>query len=477
MRLLIAIALALAVAAPGVAARPATAPVTTHHRAIVGGRAIDYDATFDEQVLSDAAGKPQATISGTAYVRTGIVDRSKRAVTFAFNGGPGASSSPLHFSAFGPRLVERWGSGEAPSIRDNPQSLIDITDLVFIDPVGTGFSRVLKGGSGQPYWDVDGDAKAVLGYIRAWLKRNGRTGSPVYIAGESYGGTRLAEMVGDADDLNLAGLIFISPALGNEGEGSDLDYVFALPSMAVAAVRNGKAGAGGRSVDAVFEDARSFAMGDYALALMKGSLLPDAERDRIAARMSALIGLPARTIVEHHLRVDAETFRKALRSSEGLVVGRLDTRVTAPVPKHEPNRPSAANDPALGLGASNVIISDAIGAYMRNELKVPIDRPYVSLTLDVNFKWTWPQSRGGAAPSLTANIAKAMAAKPRLRLLLVGGYYDLAVPLLAPRYALDHAWLPMDRVEMIALETGHSAFEGEQGRLEMKSLMRTFIKE
>jgi len=477
MRLLIAIALALSVTAPIRAAESAIAPVTTHHRVTVDGQAIDYDATFAEQVLSDAAWKPQATISGTAYVRTGIQDRSKRPVTFAFNGGPGASSSPLHFSAFGPRLVERRGSGEAPSIRDNPNSLIDITDLVFIDPVGTGFSHVFKHGNGQPYWDVDGDAKAVLSFIREWLRRNRRTESPIYIAGESYGGTRLAQMLGDAGDLNLAGLIFISPALGNEGEGSDLEYVFALPSMAVAAVQNGKVSAGGRSVASVFEHGRSFAMGDYALALMKGSLLPDAERDRIAAQMSKLIGLPQQMIVDHHLRVDAETFRKTLREDQGLVVGRLDTRVTAPIPKAEPKRPSAANDPALGLGASNVIVSDAIGTYMRDELKVPFDGPYVSLTLDVNFRWTWPQTRGGAAPSGTANITKIMKVKPRLRLLLVGGYYDLAVPVLAPRYALDHAWLPMNRVQMVALETGHSAFEGEQGREKMKSLMRAFIRD
>jgi carboxypeptidase C (cathepsin A) len=476
VRLLIAIAAALALAVPARGAGPAIAPVTTHHRSTVGGHAIEYDATFSEQVLSDPAGRPQATISGTSYVRTDIRDRSARPVTFAFNGGPGASSSPLHFSAFGPRLVERRSNGEQASIRDNPESLIDITDLVFIDPVGTGFSRVLKGGSGQPYWDVDGDSRAVLGFIREWLKANGRSGSPVYIAGESYGGTRLARMLGDSGDLNLEGLIFISPALGNEGEGSDLDYIFALPSMAVAAVHNGKVSAGRRSVEAVFENARNFAMGDYALALMKGSLLPDSERDRVAARMSALIGLPEQMIADNHLRLDPETFRKALRKDEGLVVGRLDTRVTAPVPTEVPKRPSAANDPALGLGSSNVVISDAIGAYMRDELKVPTDRPYVSLTLDVNFKWTWPQSPGGAAPSGTANIAKIMKAKPGLRLLLVGGYYDLAVPVLAPRYALDHAWLPMERVEMVALETGHSAFEGEKGREKMKSLMAGFIK-
>lgn len=475
MRAWLIFGLALLLASPLGAAEPPIAPVTTHHQVAVGGQRVDYDATFAEQVLSDQSGKPQATISGTAYVRTGVANPSARPVTFAFNGGPGASSSPLHFSAFGPRLVKRRGKGESPSIHDNPQSLIDITDLVFIDPVGTGFSRVLEGGDGQPYWGVDGDAKAVLGFIRDWLKRNGRTGSPVYIAGESYGGTRLAEMLGSAEDLNLAGLIFISPALANLSDESDLGYVFALPSMAVAAVQNGKVDARGRSVEAIFEGARDFAMGDYLLALVQGSRIPDSERDRIAARMSELIGLPEPFIASHNLRIDAETFRKNLREKDGLVVGRLDTRVTAPIPKKVPDRPSAANDPALGLGVSNVIVSDAIGAYMRNELRVPTTEPYISLTLDVNFKWTWPRTRGLEAPSYTANISKIMADKPRLRLLLIGGYYDLAVPLLAPRYALDHAWLPKDRVRMVALETGHSAFEGNEGRTAMKQLLGSFI--
>ncbi|HET8750821.1 MAG TPA: peptidase S10 [Sphingomicrobium sp.] len=467
--------LAFLLASPLHAAEPPIAPVTTHHHVVVGGQSVDYDATFAEQVLTDQSGKPQATISGTAYVRSGVSNQSARPVTFAFNGGPGASSSPLHFSAFGPRLVERRGKGESPAIRDNPQSLIDITDLVFVDPVGTGFSRVLEGGDGQRYWSVDGDAEAVLGFIRDWLKRNGRTGSPVYIAGESYGGTRLAEMLGDAKDINLAGLIFISPALANVSDESDLGYVFALPSMAVAAVQNGKVDARGRSVEAIFGEARAFAMGDYLLALVQGSRLPVSERDKIAARMSALIGLPAQFIAGHHLRIDAETFRKTLREKDGLVVGRLDTRVTAPIPKNVPDRPSAANDPALGLGASNVIVSDTIGTYMRHELHVPTTEPYISLTLDVNFKWTWPPTRGLEAPSYTANIAKIMADKPKLRLLLIGGYYDLAVPLLAPRYALDHAWLPEDRVRMVALETGHSAFEGDEGRTAMKRLLQSFI--
>ena len=181
-------------------------------------------------------------------------------------------------------------------------------------------------------------------------------------------------------------------------------------------------------------------------------------------------------ILARHLRVDVEDYRDALRRSDDLIVSRLDTRVTAPIPKEESRRSPAANDPALGLGASNMIVSKPIGDYMRNELHVPTSRDYVSLTLNVYFQWTWPAVAGpDAAPDLAAGIATFMNARPEARLLLVGGYYDLVVPLLAPRYALEHAWLPMDRVRMVAMDSGHSTFDGEKGRRDMKLLLTNLI--
>ena len=221
------LALVIALTPPAPAARmnidtsasePIIAPVTTHHMITVDGHAINYDATFYERLLSAPDGTAQATISSTAYVRDGIADEARRPVTFVFNGGPGASSSPLHFNAMGPRMRAPAG----PGMIDNPETPLDRTDLVFIDPVGTGFSRVMPSGNGKPYWSIAGDATAVLGLIRAWLADHHRTSSPIYIAGESYGGTRLAAMLHDARDLPVAGMIFISPAL-TIGHGSDGD--------------------------------------------------------------------------------------------------------------------------------------------------------------------------------------------------------------------------------------------------------------
>jgi carboxypeptidase C (cathepsin A) len=222
--------------------------------------------------------------------------------------------------------------------------------------------------------------------------------------------------------------------------------------------------------------ATAFAMSDYAAALLQGSALPPAELDRVATRMVQLIGLPKEQIVARNLRIDMEEYRTALLKDQGLVIGRLDSRVTAPVPRDQPNRPSEANDPALPLGANNMIVSDVMGDYMRNDLKVQTTRDYISLTLQVNFNWDWQvDAESSTAAKLLANIKSLMLKNPRAQLLLVGGYYDLAAPVLSSRYAITHAGLPMNRVKMVALETGHSAFEGEEGRKQMRTLLSDFL--
>lgn len=456
------------VAAPGGAA-DIIPTATSHHIVQTAAGPLAYEAVFEQHLLVGADGKPAATVSTTAYLRDGVPAPAARPVFFLFNGGPGASSSPLQFDAMGPQLKTPQG------MVDNPDTPLDRADLVFIDPVGTGFSRVLPGGDGHRFWSIDGDAAATLETIRGWLKAHHRETSPVYIGGESYGGTRLAAMLPAARDLPLAGLLLVSPAL-SYGSDDNLAAVLTLPSMAIAAAANGKAGAHPPSNAALFDEATRFATCDYAHALMQGSRLPPADAARIAARASALIGIPAATLLADHLRIDAETFRAALRHGDGLVVGRLDSRVTAPVPVAVPGRPSAANDPALGLGRSNVIVSKPIGDYLRGELGVRSDEDFVSLTLDVNFQWRWPSVEGSdTPPDLLHDLSDAMRDHPRLRMVVVGGYYDLAVPLLVSRYAIDQAWLPAGRARLVALETGHAALEGEQGRRQMHAIVASLL--
>ncbi|HVW71366.1 MAG TPA: alpha/beta hydrolase fold domain-containing protein, partial [Steroidobacteraceae bacterium] len=221
-----------------VSSEPLLGPVVTQHEMTSGGTRLAYTATFAETPLSDASGTVRATISATSYVLERVKDRKRRPVMFLFNGGPGASSSPLHFSAFGPRRLTDERDPAQRKLVDNEYSLLDAADLVFIDPVGTGFSRERPGTPSGAYWNVESDAAAALQLIHKWLESNGCKDSPVFIAGESYGGFRLATMMEHAEDLPIAGLILISPMLDASASvsapGNDLPYIFDLPSMAVA---------------------------------------------------------------------------------------------------------------------------------------------------------------------------------------------------------------------------------------------------
>ena len=475
-----------AIAAPTPIADSLVAKATTNHGIRIGDKEIRYEATWSEVALKDESGVPQATISATSYVRDGP-SKANRPVMFLFNGGPGASSSPLHFSAFGPRRRDpRDASGAAPML-DNEACLIDVADLVFIDPVGTGFSRELKEGGGKSYWGLSGDARSVLALIRDWLRENKRTKSPVFIAGESYGGMRLALMAKDLSDLTIAGLILISPVTdmtaNASATGNDLPFIFDLPSMAVAAWTYRKPADDLRKVEDVWEAARAYAQGDYAVALQQGSALPAEVRARIAEELSRLIGLPAATIEAANLRVDTQDFLETLLADQNKIVGRLDTRVAASKPERpiNPDRPAAANDPSLGLGRTNVIKSDSAAAYYRDELNVETTRDYYSLTLDVNFNWNWRDEASGIGPSTvfylnaTPNIAALMKEKPKLRVMLASGYFDLATPVLGQRYALLHGGLPLDRLEMVALASSHSPYD-DDNRPAFAEMVRQFVR-
>ena len=453
------------------------APASSHRVLRIGNVPIPYRATWSSTSLKDGAGVPQATISTTSYAREDVRDRAQRPVMFAFNGGPGASSSPLHFGILGPR---RFGPADANggfSFIDNPQSLLDAADLVLIDPVGTGFSRELRAGGGHAYWNLEGDSKAAQSVIRDWLRDNDRLRSPVFIVGESFGGFRLAEIAKDIGDLNVAGLVLVSPATDMSGDTDDQHFVSTLPSMAATAYAHDKNPGG--SVAQVFEEARAFAQTDYVIALQQGSALAAQDRDRLAEKMAKLIGLPASSIAAANLRVDTQEFLEQL--VPGKVVGRVDTRVAAPKPDGSlvAGRPKAADDPALHMGASNVIKNARVRDYLRNEIGVKTDLDYISLTLDVNFAWDW----NSASPKLeaelrnlnpTPNLAKLMKENPAVRLLLLSGYYDLATPVLYQRYVLTHAGVPLDRTRMVAFAAGHTVYD-DDARAQVSEELHRFI--
>jgi carboxypeptidase C (cathepsin A) len=452
---------------------------SSRHVVRAGDQSIPYVVNWSEKVLKTPDGQPQAAISATSYLRADVQDPARRPVVFAFNGGPGASSSPLHFGILGPRGLTEPDPQGARIFFENAETLLDAADLVMIDPVGTGFSRELTAGGGQPYWNPAGDAKSVELLIREWLGENKRTGSPVFIIGESYGGYRLALMANEIADLNIAGLVLISPATDFSRMGDDQGFVFSLPSMAAAAFAHGAARPKGKTVAEVFDAARAFAQSDYAAALQLGSELAPADRDRMAERMSRLIGLPAAAIAAANIRVNTQDFLEQLVPDR--IVGRLDTRVTGPNPKKAlvAGRSKAADDPVLNMGSSNVKKSPWIRDYLRNEVGVNTDRDYISLTLDVNFAFNWNSGSKRLEDNLrynaTPGLAKLMKDRPTARLLLMGGYYDLATPWLAQRFALNHAGVPLDRTRMVAFAGGHTVYESEGMRKLFSRELHDFV--
>lgn len=424
------------------------------------GLSIEYTAAWESLPLIGADGLPDATISATTYLAA--PDQARRPVMFLFNGGPGASSSPLHLNAFGPRIFTPADDGRRTLVA-NPDTLLDLADLVFIDPVGTGFNRELRPGGQASYLTVEADATAVERYIRHWLQAHGRTDSPVYAAGQSYGGFRLATLCKLMTDLPVAGLVFISPMLDASATtvavGNDLPHVFDLPTMATAAWFHGRTHSGAPDAAAVFEAADAFARNDYLRALYQGHALSDGERRVIAERVGDLLGLPVGQVLAAGLRIDSEEFLRSLLADKDLLVGRLDTRVTGPMPPPaQDGRPDAADDPSLGAGRSNVIESADIADYLREQAGAKVEGAYVSLSLETNFRFDWRASQPARQfyTNPTSHIADLMRSRPQARTVMLGGYFDLATPLAAVRHAVAHAGIPAHRVSVLPLAAGHS---------------------
>lgn len=475
---------------PAMAQAPAAAEAVraprvavTRHDGTFGGQTLRYTATVAESFVNDAAGRPAATATTIAYVRDGVRDRAARPVLFLFNGGPGASSSPLHMSAMGPykRTPAPAGDRSGGGWTANPDSPLDVADLVFIDPVGTGFSRPLPGVDGKPFYSTTGDAQAVKGVIQAWLKANGREASPRYLVGESYGTTRAANIVRISRDLTFDGVMLI--ALAGEVPGREMPYVVALPTMAAGAWHHQKIDRAGRSVDQVFAEALQFARTDYVSALIQGGSLPAADRRRIAERMSALVGLPADLIEDKNLRLSKNDWMFNVLKDKGLRTGLLDVTITAPL---EPGQDGAIDDPALGVvprraagapagpppgpAAIGPVPSPVVGRYITEVLKYPATEPYYGVNFSVNAAWT--HERGTNAFEA---LGKAMQENPKLRLFWAAGYYDLTTPAYAGRYVLDQAGVPAGQLTAAYFAGPHGVYDGEANLARFNGAVRAFV--
>ena len=418
----------------------------------IAGKEVQYLVKTGTLPLLKDDGGLRADVFYVYYARTGADGKplaaadAARPVIFCFNGGPGSSAVWLHFGGLGPKKIELPPDGLTPEvlgrIADNSQSILDVADLVFIDPVGTGASRPAKGEKGEQFWGVDEDVEACGEFIRLFATREQRWMSPKYLCGESYGGIRaagLADYLQDRHGMYLNGVIIISGLLNFQTLGpdtaNDLPFLCFLPTLAATAAFHGKlAPELNADVTKTAAEARAFAFGEYSAALLKGSTLPRDERSRIATKLARLTGLTVAQVEDADLRIDASYFRKMLLKKEGKILGRFDGRVTAEDGDRSSTHPEF--DPSFTFIVGP--FSAAANAYTRNVLGYESDQPYRILT---GLPWNYNRFSNRYA-SLEPRLAEAMKANPRLRVLVCQGLRDLAVPPDAMTYSLNHLPIP-----------------------------------
>lgn len=449
----------------------------TRHEGVFNGDRIAFDAVTRETVLHGEDGEPATTVFSTAYLRTDGEAPAARPVLFLFNGGPGASSSPLHLG-IGP--VRRPASNGSGSLAPNPASVLDAVDMVFVDPPGTGYSRLFREGAGTAFWGIEEDADAILTFMNAWLDEHGRRTSPVFVMGESYGATRAAAILARAEEVQFSGALLLSAALdytaGTPVVGNNLPYIFLLPSMAATAAYHGVTEPGPGGFRQVFEEAAAFARSGYAAALYQGSLLEDRDRRAAAAELVRLTGLSLEYILEQDLRVDAREFADALLADRGLRTGHLDARRTGRIDEYEGKRPPY-NDPSMARSDSGGrSTGELLDEYFGTKLETRPRRPYRTLNLHLNSQWNFEQE---GAPRFYVTAApllqQALRDDPALEVFVGGGVFDLGTPVMAVCYAASQIRVAPERFTFAIYDGGHSVFEHEESRVKLAEDIRAFV--
>ncbi len=444
----------------------------------IDGKKIDYTATTSRLVLKTDDGKPRASIFYVAYTRDDIKDVSTRPVMFAFNGGPGSSAVWLHIGALGPRILTTSPDGTEPvkppvRVGENAYSILDVADLVFIDPVSTGYSRAE--GKKEQFHGVDEDIRSVGDFIRRWVTENRRWSSPKYLLGESYGGVRAAGLSGELQGrygMELNGVVLLSSLMDfrtlRASEGNDLFYISYLPAYTAVAHFHGKL-SGDR--DALVEKATNYANGAYASALLRGYTLKEDERKRVAAELSALTSLPVDLILRHDLRLEPSYFRKELLRSDGMVLGRFDARTAWAEANRAGDSPRYDPSFAVAKGA----FSTAMLGYLADDLGWLEERPYEILA-NVG-PWNW--GRKNSIVNTSPRLASAMRDNPHLRVLVQCGHTDLATPPGGILHSLAHMQVSERQRKNITVkwyDAGHMFYLNQPDLEKMRKDLVEFIK-
>jgi len=443
-----------------------TPPIVTHHELHIGNRVLRYTATAGMMPIRNPENDEiEANIFFMAYT----LDNGgpKRPLMFSFNGGPGSASVWLHLGAIGPRRVKMLPDGGMPAppfeLIDNQQTWLDQTDLVFIDPVGTGFSRATKKEFGKKFFGLKGDIASVGDFIRLYLTRYERWTSPLFLVGESYGTTRAAGLSGYLIGRGVAlnGIVLVSSVLNFETleftHGNDLPYILYFPTYVSTAWYHKKLPPDlqQRDLAAVLNDAQQFAAGPYASALGKGDSLTPQERQSIVDQLVRLTGLDRSVIEEHNLRISQPVFCHELLRSQRMQVGRLDSRFLAPDVSEM--RVEGYYDPSESI--IRPPFTATFNNYIRGELGYKSDLEYYILGGGIS-DWDWG-SAGGGFPDTSEALRLAFIKNPYMKLFVASGYYDLATPYFATQYTLNHMNLDSQQHDKITLDyydAGHMMY-------------------
>lgn len=459
--------------------------VTTRHSVRIKGDSIDYTATTGTLVLKGDDGKPKASFFYVYYSRDGVRDRSRRPVTFTFNGGPGSSSVWLHLGTFGPKRVAFEDAAQpAPSpyrLVANTESILDATDLVFIDPVGTGYSTAEGETDPKDFYGLEADRKAVADFIRLWTTRNERWNSPKFLAGESYGTTRAAAVVSELQNRGMFfnGVILVSSILNFQTArfetGNDLPYVMFLPTYTATAWYHGKIDGFDNNLEGLLDEARAFASSEYTLALHQGSDLSDTRKQQVAEKLAKYTGLDVDFILQANLRPDIFRFTKELLRDQRRTVGRLDSRYTGMDADAAGER--FEHDPSYTaiLGPYTA----AMNAYVREELEFEEDREYQILSGDVFRNWDWETGRAGYA-NVAEDLRRAMSTNTHLEVLVANGYYDLATPFYATEYTMNHLGIEpevQDNITLTYYPAGHMMYIHPESLVKLNDDIREFVRQ
>ena len=451
-------------------------PVTTSHELKLPGRVLKYSVTAGLMPLKDEKGETEANIFFMAYVADRPGGSEKRPLTFSFNGGPGSSSVWLHLGALGPKRVRMLDDGAMPAppylLVDNEHTWLDLTDLVFIDPVGTGYSRATKPDLGKKFWGLQGDLDSVGEFIRLYLSRYERWGSPLFMVGESYGTTRAAGLSGLLVDKGVAfnGIMLVSSILNFQTarfvKGNDTPYPLFLPTYAATAWYHKKVATDlqAKPVKAFLDEVRGFAGGEYTSGLAKGDRLTAAERASLLDKLNRYTGLDKAWLDATDLRIEIQHFCKELLRGEKRTVGRLDSRFKGIDEDSAGERPDF--DPSLA--AIRPPYTATLNDYVRRSLGYKSDLEYYILGGGIGQPWDF--GRAAAFPDTSEALRSAFSKNPSMRVFVASGYYDLATPFFATEYTLSHMGLDPTqraRISTAEYEAGHMMYihVGELARL------------